>query len=45
MREEEIQQQEEDLHETEKNFHLVDLSENDDSENIAIFIEEKKMHL
>ena len=34
-------QQEEDLHETEHDFHLVDLSENDNSENTRIVIKEK----
>ena len=40
MTEAEIQQQEEDLHETEQDFHLVHLSENDDSESKTIVIKD-----
>lgn len=40
MIETEIQQQQEELHETEHNFYLVDLSEHDDSERTRIFIKE-----
>lgn len=41
MAETESQQQEEDLHETKHDFHLVDLSEHDDSESTRIVIIEK----
>lgn len=37
----EIQHEEEDLHETEQDFYLVDLDENDHNEDISIVIKEK----
>lgn len=41
MTETDIQREEEDLHETEQEFDLVELGEHDDSESTSIIIKEK----